>query len=184
MRTFQQSPAKHAGTPNVAGFFDPRTFSVQYVVSDPETKQCAIIDPVLDYDEKSGATATHHADELLAFIREQGFEVQWILDTHPHADHFSAAQYLKEQTGAPTAIGGYVTGVQELWKGIYNWPDFPADGSQWDHLFRAGDEFRVGNLQGRVMFSPGHTLASVTYVIGDAAFVHDTIFQPDFGTAR
>lgn len=96
MRTFQQSPAKHAGTPNVAGFFDPRTFSVQYVVSDPETKQCAIIDPVLDYDEKSGATATHHADELLAFIREQGFEVQWILDTHPHADHFSAAQYLKE----------------------------------------------------------------------------------------
>jgi len=183
MRTLQQSPAKHAGTPNVAGFFDPRTFSVQYVVSDPETKQCAIIDPVLDYDEKSGATATHHADELLAFIREQGFEAQWILDTHPHADHFSAAQYLKEQTGAPSAIGGYVTGVQELWKGIYNWPDFPADGSQWDHLFRAGDEFRVGNLQGRVMFSPGHTLASVTYVIGDAAFVHDTIFQPDFGNA-
>ncbi|WP_372998349.1 MBL fold metallo-hydrolase [Marinobacter sp.] len=184
MRTFQQSPAKHLDTPDVAGFFDPRTFSVQYVVSDPETKQCAIIDPVLDYDEKPGATATNHADELLDYVRDRGFEVQWILDTHPHADHFSAAQYLKEKTGAPTAIGGYVTGVQELWKGIYNWPDFPADGSQWDHLFRAGDEFRVGKLQGRVMFSPGHTLASVTYVIGDTAFVHDTIFQPDFGTAR
>lgn len=184
MKTFQQSPAKQPGTPDVAGFFDPRTFSVQYVVSDPETGHCVIIDPVLDYDEKSGATATHHADELLSYIEHQGFALQWILDTHPHADHFSAAQYLKEKTGAPTAIGGYVTGVQELWKGIYHWPDFPADGSQWDHLFRAGDEFRVGNLEGRVMFSPGHTLASVTYVIGDAAFVHDTIFQPDFGTAR
>jgi len=184
MKTSQISPANRAETPDVAGFFDPRTFSVQYVVSDPETKKCAIIDPVLDYDEKSGATATHQADELLAYVREQGFSVERIVDTHPHADHFSAAQYLKEQTGAPTAIGGYVTGVQELWKGIYHWPDFPADGSQWDHLFRAGDEFRVGNLSGHVMFSPGHTLASVTYVIGDAAFVHDTIFQPDFGTAR
>ncbi|MBS3805558.1 MAG: MBL fold metallo-hydrolase [Oleiphilaceae bacterium] len=184
MKMFHKSTSKYAGTPDVAGFFDPRTFSVQYVVSDPETNDCAIIDPVLDYDEKSGATATHHADELLDYVREQALTVQWILDTHPHADHFSAAQYLKDKTGAPTAIGGYVTGVQELWKSIYNWPDFPADGSQWDHLFRAGDEFKIGNLQGRVMFSPGHTLASVTYVIGDAAFVHDTIFQPDFGTAR
>ncbi|OLF84318.1 MBL fold metallo-hydrolase [Marinobacter sp. C18] len=184
MKTFSLSPAKHAGTPDVAGFFDPRTFSVQYVVSDPETKQCAIIDPVLDYDEKSGATATHHADELLTYVTENGFNVQWILDTHPHADHFSAAQYLRKKTGAPTAIGGYVTDVQELWKDIYNWPDFPADGSQWDHLFRADDELKIGNLRGQVMFSPGHTKASVTYVIGDSAFVHDTIFQPDFGTAR
>ncbi|MEO9588592.1 MULTISPECIES: MBL fold metallo-hydrolase [Marinobacter] len=184
MKTFSLSPAKHAGTPDVAGFFDPHTFSVQYVVSDPETKQCAIIDPVLDYDEKSGATATHHADELLTYVTENGFNVQWILDTHPHADHFSAAQYFREKTGAPTAIGGYVTDVQELWKDIYNWPDFPADGSQWDHLFRADDELKIGNLRGQVMFSPGHTKASVTYVIGDSAFVHDTIFQPDFGTAR
>ena len=184
MKTFQVSQPNKPQTPEVAGFFDPRTFSVQYVVSDPDTKECVIIDPVLDYDEKSGATATHHADELLAYARNQGLSVKRILDTHPHADHFSAAQYLKEQTGAPTAIGGYVTDVQELWKEIYHWPDFPADGSQWDQLFRAGDEFRVGNLSGRVMFSPGHTLASVTYVIGDAAFVHDTLFQPDFGTAR
>lgn len=184
MKTFRLSASQGPASPDVAGFFDPRTFSVQYVVSDPITRHCAIIDPVLDYDEKSGATATHHADELLDYVREQGFEVQWILDTHPHADHFSAAQYLKGRTGAPTAIGDYVTQVQELWKGIYNWPDFPADGRQWDHLFRAGDEFAIGELQGRVLFSPGHTLASVTYVIGDTAFVHDTLFQPDFGTAR
>ncbi|SFM53440.1 MBL fold metallo-hydrolase [Marinobacter pelagius] len=184
MKTFRLSASQGSASPDVAGFFDPRTFSVQYVVSDPATRHCAIIDPVLDYDEKSGATATHHADELLDYVREQGFEVQWIMDTHPHADHFSAAQYLKGKTGAPTAIGGYVTDVQELWKGIYNWPDFPADGRQWDHLFRAGDEFSIGELKGRVLFSPGHTLASVTYVIGDAAFVHDTLFQPDFGTAR
>ena len=184
MRTFQLSESSGKQSPNVAGFYDPRTFSVQYIVSDPETDQCAIIDPVLDYDEKSGATATHHADELLAYVREHKLDVQWILDTHPHADHFSAAHYLSEQTGAPKAIGGYVTDVQELWKGIYNWPEFPADGRQWDQLFHAGDEFSVGKLKGNVLFSPGHTLASITYVIGDTAFVHDTLFQPDFGTAR
>ncbi|WP_373191192.1 MBL fold metallo-hydrolase, partial [Halomonas sp.] len=173
-----------ASKPDVAGFFDPRTFSVQYVVSDPATRKCAIIDPVHDFDEKSGATATHHADELLAYVQKQGLEVEWVLDTHPHADHFSAAQYLREKTGAPTAIGDKVVDVQKLWKEIYHWPDFPADGSQWDRLFAEGDTFRIGELDTRVMFSPGHTLASITYVIGDAAFIHDTIFQPDFGTAR
>ncbi|PZU84090.1 MAG: TIGR01244 family phosphatase [Chelatococcus sp.] len=170
--------------PVVKGFFDARTWSVQYVVSDPSTKCCAIIDPVLDFDEKSGATATTHADELLAYVREQGLTVAWILDTHPHADHFSAAHYLKQKTGAPTAIGAHVTEVQGLWKGIYNWKELKTDGSQWDRLFAAGDMFEVGSLKGRVLFSPGHTLASVTYVIGDAAFVHDTIFMPDSGTAR
>lgn len=184
MQRFSLSPSTGANTPDVAGFFEPRTFSVQYVVSDPATKKCAIIDPVLDYDEKSAATATHHADELLAYVAEQGFEIEWILDTHPHADHFSAAHYLKEKTAAPTAIGRYVKDVQELWKGIYHWPDFPADGRQWDHLFSEGDTFKLGDMDVRVMFSPGHTLASITYVIGDAAFIHDTIFQPDFGTAR
>ncbi|WP_111414544.1 MBL fold metallo-hydrolase [Billgrantia lactosivorans] len=176
--------AESPGTPKVAGFFDPRTFSVQYVVSDPATRRCAIIDPVLDFDEKSGATATFHADELLAYVDRHGLEVEWILDTHPHADHFSAARYLKEKTGAPTAIGVYVKGVQALWKDLYNWPDFPDDGRQWDHLFTEGDTFRVGEVEGRIMFSPGHTKASITYVIGDAAFVHDTLFQPDGGTAR
>ncbi|MBS9402934.1 MBL fold metallo-hydrolase [Halomonas sp. TRM85114] len=184
MKTFALSRSTGPGSPDVAGFFDPRTFSVQYVVSDPATSKCAIIDPVYDFDEKSGATATHHADELLAYVTEQGLEVQWILDTHPHADHFSAAHYLNEKTGATTAICKYVTDVQELWKGIYHWPDFPADGSQWDRLFAEGDTFQVGELEASVMFSPGHTLASITYVIGDAAFVHDTLFQPDFGTAR
>ncbi|MBR2515357.1 MAG: MBL fold metallo-hydrolase [Halomonas sp.] len=184
MNTFAHSEHTAAGTPDVAGFFDPRTFSVQYVVSDPATKQCAIIDPVLDFDEKSGATATHHADELLAYIAKEGLSVEWILDTHPHADHFSAAQYLKEKTGAPTAIGEHVTKVQALWKEIYHWPEMPTDGRQWDRLFAEGDTFTIGELKARVMHSPGHTLASITYVIGDAAFVHDTLFQPDFGTAR
>ena len=184
MKTFDLSRSTGAGNPDVAGFFDPRTFSVQYVVSDPATGKCAIIDPVHDFDEKSGATATHHADELLAYVEEKGLEVEWVLDTHPHADHFSAARYLKEKTGAPTAIGEKVVEVQKLWKKIYHWPDLRADGSQWDRLFADGDTFRIGELEARVMFSPGHTLASITYVIGDAAFIHDTIFQPDFGTAR
>lgn len=174
----------NADRPLVKGFFDERTFSIQYVVADPETKKCAIVDPVLDFDEKSGATATSNADAILAFVEAQGFQVEWILDTHPHADHFSAARYLKDRTGAPTAIGEKVVDVQKLWKGIYNWPGFPADGSQWDKLFADGETFKVGNIPARVLFSPGHTLASITYVIGDAAFVHDTLFMPDAGTAR
>jgi len=170
--------------PLVKAFFDKRTCSVQYVVSDPDTRKCAIIDPVLDYDEKSGCTATWNADSLLAYVEEAGLELQWILDTHPHADHFSAANYLKSKTGAPTAIGEKVVEVQKLWKDFYNWPDFPADGSQWDKLFAHGETFSLGNIPARVLFSPGHTLASITYVIGDAAFIHDTIFMPDSGTAR
>jgi glyoxylase-like metal-dependent hydrolase (beta-lactamase superfamily II) len=128
--------------------------------------------------------STAFADAMIAAVKEKGVAVEWILDTHPHADHFSAAQYLKEKLGAPTAIGAHVKDVQRLWKDIYNLPDFPADGSQWDRLFADGDAFSVGSIEARVMFSPGHTLASITYVIGDAAFVHDTLFQPDFGTAR
>lgn len=170
--------------PVVKAFFDKRTFSVQYVVADPTTKKCAIIDPVLDFDEKSGATTTKNADAILEYVREQGVDVEWILDTHPHADHFSAASYLKEKTGAPTAIGEKVVQVQEMWKRIYHWPDFPADGSQWDKLFAEGETFSVGSIPARILFSPGHTLASITYVIGDAAFVHDTLFMPDSGTAR
>jgi len=170
--------------PEVAGFFDDRTSSIQYVVSDPATKRCAIIDPVLDFDEKSGATATRNADILLDHVASNGLAVDWILDTHPHADHFSAARYLHEKTGAPTAIGERVVDVQRLWKGIYNWPEFSADGSQWDRLFADGETFTIGSMPVTVLFSPGHTLASITYVIGDAAFVHDTLFMPDSGTAR
>ena len=170
--------------PDVRAFFDKRTSSVQYVVTDPATRNCAIIDPVLDFDEKSGSTATFNADAILDHVHANGLKVEWILDTHPHADHFSAARYIKSKTGAPTAIGDHVVEVQDLWKKLYNWPDFPADGSQWDRLFKAGDQFSIGALTGHVMFSPGHTLASITYVVGDAAFVHDTVFMPDSGTAR
>jgi glyoxylase-like metal-dependent hydrolase (beta-lactamase superfamily II) len=171
--------------PVVKGFFEKRTFSVQYVVSDPVTKRCAIIDPVHDFDEKSGATSTESADELLAYIEQEGLTLEWILDTHPHADHFSAAGYLNAKTGVPTAIGAGVVKVQRLWKALYNLHDeFPTDGSQWDHLFEAGETFTIGSLAASVMFSPGHTLCSITYVIGDAAFVHDTLFHPDIGTAR
>ncbi len=164
--------------PQVKGFFDRRTSSVQYVVSDPATGMCAIVDPVLDFDEKSGATATINADAILDYVRNSGLTVEWILDTHPHADHFSAAQYLKEKTGAKTAIGEHVIRFQKLWKEIYNWPELATDGSQWDRLFADGETFKVGSIDARVMFSPGHTLASITYVIGDAVFVHDTIFMP------
>jgi glyoxylase-like metal-dependent hydrolase (beta-lactamase superfamily II) len=175
---------QNSSKPQVRTFFDQRTFSAQYVVTDPATKRCAIVDPVLDFDEKSGATATTSADAILAFVKAEGLTVEWILDTHPHADHLSAARYLRTKTGAPTAIGARIVEVQKLWKAIYNWPDFPADGSQWDRLFEAGDSFAVGSIPARVLFSPGHTLASITYVIGDAAFVHDTLFMPDGGTAR
>lgn len=170
--------------PLVSGFYDKTTGSIQYVVADPATRRCAIIDPVLDFDEKSGATATKNADALLDFIAREGLDVEWILDTHPHADHFSAAHYLKQKTGAPTAIGERVVDVQNLWKAIYNWPDFPSDGRQWDRLFGEGEVFSIGRLPVMVLFSPGHTLASITYVVGDAAFVHDTLFMPDSGTAR
>ncbi|QWK80847.1 bifunctional sulfur transferase/dioxygenase Blh [Ochrobactrum sp. BTU1] len=170
--------------PRVKGFFDKRTSSVQYVVSDPTTGMCAIVDPVLDFDEKSGSTATINADAVLDYVRNSGLTVEWILDTHPHADHFSAAQYLKKKTGAKTAIGEHVINVQKLWKEIYNWPELATDGSQWDRLYADGETFKVGSIDAKVMFSPGHTLASITYVVGDAAFVHDTIFMPDSGTAR
>ncbi|WP_406855447.1 MBL fold metallo-hydrolase [Alsobacter sp. KACC 23698] len=173
-----------AGRPLVKAFFEKRTCSVQYVVVDLETGTAAIIDPVLNFDPKSGATATHSADELLQYVRDQGYRLAWILDTHPHADHFSAAGYLRDKTGAPTAIGERVVDVQKLWKGIYNLPNFPADGSQWDRLFADGEQFRLGATDVEVMFTPGHTLASITYRIGDAVFVHDTLFMPDGGTAR
>ena len=167
------------------GFFEKRTSSVQYIVADPETKRCAIIDPVLDFDLNSGATATHSADELLDYIKQENYDLQWILDTHPHADHLSAAGYLKDKTGVPTAIGEKVVEVQKLWKGIYNYADaFPTDGSQWDRLFRDGEQFKLGNIDIKVLLTAGHTLASIAYLVGDVAFIHDTIFMPDVGTAR
>jgi glyoxylase-like metal-dependent hydrolase (beta-lactamase superfamily II) len=170
--------------PDVQGFYDERTGSIQYVVADPATGKCAIIDPVLDFEEKSGSTATTNADAILAHIGDRGLSVEWILDTHPHADHFSAAAYLKAKTGAPTAIGEHVRDVQKIWKEIYDWPDLACDGSQWDRLFGDGETFKLGELDVTVKHSPGHTLASITYIVGDAAFIHDTLFMPDSGSAR
>lgn len=174
----------HGGA-QVAALHDEKTGSWQYVVSDPDTGMAAIIDPVWDFDERAAATSTRNADALVDHVREAGLKVEWILDTHPHADHFSAAPYLHEKLGAPTAIGEKVRGVQALWKDIYRLPEsFPTDGRQWDRLFVDGDTFLVGGLEGRVMFSPGHTLASITYVIGGCAFVHDTLMMPYAGTSR
>ena len=177
--------AKSGVNPHVAAFFEPRTCSIQYVVADPITRLCALIDPVLDYDERSGSIGTGSADALLHYVSERKLRVGWILDTHPHADHLSAAAYLSDKTGAPPGIGERVVEVQKLWKDIYNLSDgFRADGSQWHRLFADGDRFDLGQLEVQVLFSPGHTLASVTYVVGNAAFVHDTLLMPDFGTAR
>jgi glyoxylase-like metal-dependent hydrolase (beta-lactamase superfamily II) len=171
--------------PDVMEFYDAPTGSIQYIVTDPSTRKCAIIDPVLDFDPRSGSTRTTSADRLLRYIEAHGLTLEWILDTHPHADHFSAAGYLKDKTSAPIAIGERVVEVQRLWKKLYNLSDsFPMDGSQWDHLFADGERFAVGEMEARVLLSPGHTLCSITYVIGNAAFVHDTLFMPDSGTAR
>jgi glyoxylase-like metal-dependent hydrolase (beta-lactamase superfamily II) len=170
--------------PVVTGFYHKASNSIAYVAADPTTRRCAIVDPVLDFDRACRGTHTIFADRMVAFVRERGLTVEWILDTHPHADHFSAAPYLKEMFGAPTVIGQHVVTVQEIWKEIYNLPGFPASGSQWDRLFKGGERFRIGELEAEVIFSPGHTAASITYVVGDAAFIHDTLFMPDGGTAR
>lgn len=168
----------------IASFYDKTTGSFQYVLIDKATRSAAIVDPVLDYDEKAGATGTKNADAIADFVAREGLKVVRVLDTHPHADHFSAAPYLAGKFGAPTAIGRKVIEVQKLWKALYGLTDFPADGSQWDALFDAGDTLDVGEIKGRVLFSPGHTLASVSYVFGDVAFIHDTLMVPDSGTSR
>jgi len=170
--------------PDVKGFYDEPSGSIGYVVSDPETKRAAIIDPVLDYDEKAARISTRTADAMLADAAARHLKIEWIFDTHPHADHLSAAAYLKEKTGAPTAIGERIIEVQAIWRGIYNESTFPTDGRQWDKLFADGAAFSIGTLPVRVMLTAGHTLASITYLIGDAAFINDTLFQPDTGSAR
>ena len=159
-------------SPTVKSFWDETTGSWQYVFHDPATMRGAIVDPVWDYDPQAAATSTTNADTILAYVEDTGIRIDWILDTHPHADHFSAAPYLADKLGAPTAIGEKVTGVQKLWKKIYNLgEDFPTDGSQWDRLFSDGETFMVGDIEVSVIFSPGHTLASITYVAGDAAWL-------------
>jgi glyoxylase-like metal-dependent hydrolase (beta-lactamase superfamily II) len=171
-------------TPSVTAFFDEATFTVTYVVADPDSAHAAIVDPVLDYDPASGRTSTASADKAADFVSDNGLNVDWILETHVHADHLSAAPYLREKLGGKVAIGRHVAAVQETFKSVFDIEDLATDGSQFDHLFEDGDEFRVGSIAGSVIATPGHTPACVTYVIGDAAFVGDTLFMPDFGTAR
>lgn len=171
--------------PGVKSFFDKETNTVTYVLMEPSGKTCAIIDPVLDFDAASGRTSTASADEVLGFIKENGLEVAWILETHAHADHLSAAAYMKPETGAKTGTGRHITEVQTVFKDIFKLGDeFKPDGEQFDHLFDDGEVFQVGSLEVRVMHTPGHTPSCITYVAGDAAFVGDTLFMPDYGTAR
>ncbi|MDX2141937.1 MAG: MBL fold metallo-hydrolase [Rhodospirillaceae bacterium] len=171
--------------PDVTGFFDPATATVTYLVADPATRRAAIIDPVLDYQPNSGRTSTASADAVLAAVRAPGLTVDWILETHVHADHLTAAPHMKKATGAPVGIGAEIVKVQKVFGGMFNNMDsVAADGRDFDRLFRDGDTFAIGGLAARVMHTPGHTPACVTYVIGDAAFVGDTIFMPDYGSAR
>jgi glyoxylase-like metal-dependent hydrolase (beta-lactamase superfamily II) len=171
--------------PEVRSFFHEDSNTICHLVREPEGRRCAIIDAVLDFDEAAGRTTTAFADQVAAFVREHGLEVDWILETHAHADHLSAAPYLKEQLGGRIGIGEHITDVQKLFKELFNVErTFNTDGSQFDHLFKEGERFTVGALDGDVLYTPGHTPACITYVIGDAAFVGDTLFMPDGGTAR
>jgi len=171
--------------PTVHGIFDPATWTVTYVVYDQPGGSAAVIDSVLDYDPKSGRTRTASAQKVLDFVREQRLNVGWILETHAHADHLSAAPWLRSQLGGQIAIGGNIRTVQGVFKKIFNLEEnFHTDGSQFDHLFSDGERFSIGALEGEVMSVPGHTPACVAYKIGDAVFVGDTLFMPDVGTAR
>jgi glyoxylase-like metal-dependent hydrolase (beta-lactamase superfamily II) len=175
----------HILSPIVQGFFDPATWTVTYVVYEKEGSACAIIDSVLDYDPKSGRTSTQSADQVIAFVREKKLQVQWILETHAHADHLTAAPYLKANLGGRTAIGHHITAVQHVFKGVFNLEaSFQEDGSQFDHLLQADETLAIGNLTAQAMSVPGHTPACVAFHIGDAVFVGDTLFMPDVGSAR
>ena len=171
--------------PQVHGLFDPATWTVTYVVHQGHGSTCAIIDSVLDYDPKSGRTRHSSADRVIDYVRANQLKVAWILETHAHADHLSAAPYLKAQLGGRTAIGQNITAVQKVFKGIFNLePGFAVDGSQFDHLFAQGEAIPVGELMGKALSVPGHTPACMAYQFGDAVFVGDTLFMPDVGTAR
>ncbi len=172
-------------TPLVKAFFDEQTNTVSYVVQEPQGQACAIVDSVLDFDHAAGRTDTRSADEIIAWITEQNLKVDWILESHVHADHLSAAPYLQEKLGGKIGIGANITVVQDTFGKVFNeGTEFQRDGSQFDALFKDGDSFHIGQMRGEVMHTPGHTPACLTYVIGDAAFVGDTLFMPDFGTAR
>ena len=171
--------------PEIASFFDPATYTVTYIVHDPATMEAAIVDSVLDFDPNSGRTATASADKVIDYVTSHNLKVKWLLETHAHADHFSAAPYLQEKLGGQIAIGAEITTVQNVFGKLFNaGADFERDGSQFDALFKDGDTFTIGNLPVTVMHVPGHTPADIAYVVGEAVFVGDTMFMPDYGTAR
>ncbi|MCB1805200.1 MAG: MBL fold metallo-hydrolase, partial [Candidatus Competibacteraceae bacterium] len=172
--------------PDIKAFFDPDTYTVSYVVADPDTRQCAIIDSVLDYEPNSGRTKTQSADQLIAYIKANALTVEWILETHAHADHLSAAPYLKAQLGGKTGIGQHITHVQQVFGQLFNAEaGFHHDGSQFDRLLADNETFTIGKLTVKALHTPGHTPACMSYLIGDdAVFVGDTLFMPDYGTAR
>ena len=169
----------------IESFFDEATSTVSYIVFDRATRACAVIDSVLDYDPKSGRTSTASADRIIARVRELGARLEWILETHVHADHLSAAPWIKQQLGGRLGIGEHIVTVQQVFGKLFNaGSEFERDGSQFDHLFRDGETFTIGSLQARALHTPGHTPACMSYLIEDAAFVGDTLFMPDYGTAR
>lgn len=171
--------------PDVKAFFHDQSHTVSYVVTEPDGNHCAIIDPVLDFDPRSGRTATTAADEIVSYLTQRSLIVDWILETHVHADHLSAAPYIQSTVGGQLGIGEYITEVQDLFKNLFNAePGFTADGRQFDQLLSGGDRISVGSMEIEVLHTPGHTPACVTYIVGDAAFVGDTLFMPDYGTAR
>ncbi len=171
--------------PVVTGFFDDATNTISYVVADPATKRCAVIDSLLDFDQASGRTKTESSDRLIAFVRQQQLECEWIIDTHVHADHLTAAPYVRSQLGGKTAIGEKVATVQRVFSKIFNeGQSFHTDGRQFDHLFADDERYRIGSIEARAIHTPGHTPACMSHLIGDALFVGDTIFMPDYGTAR
>jgi glyoxylase-like metal-dependent hydrolase (beta-lactamase superfamily II) len=180
-----QVNAAHHGVPVIKAFFDEPTFTVSYVVHDPESRRAAIVDSVLDYDPASGRTSFSSADTIIAYAEEKNLSIDWLLETHAHADHLSAAPYLKQKLGGKIAIGEHIVTVQDVFGRVFNaGSDFRRDGSDFDHLFADGDTFQVGRLDVIVLHVPGHTPACIAYVIGDAVFVGDTMFMPDYGTAR
>jgi len=177
--------AEKALRPSIAGFFDEATFTVSYVVHDPETLEAAIIDSVLDYEAAAGRTSYDSVDRIIEYVNSNSLKVTWLIETHAHADHISAAPYLQEKLGGKLAIGAEIVRVQEVFGKLFNaGTDFERDGSQFDHLFSDGETFRIGKIEGIALHVPGHTPADMAFIVGDAAFVGDTIFMPDFGTAR
>lgn len=178
------SPSTGSGSPDVWGIYEADTGSIQYIVADPQTREAALVDVVQNFDPRSAKTDFSSADQVLALAKENNLKITWVLDTHPHADHLMASWYLKEQTKAPNAIGEKVCEIAELWSDYYNLPNTFEPTTDFDYLFKEGDSFKIGELEVNVWLSPGHTLGSITYIVGNAAFVHDTFMYPDSGTAR